>query len=171
MLVLCLAWSSILKAEAKFSSETLFALWHTTWICTTDDTNLRSHACENLESFAEFILLSFQLFIRLGRLAQVILFVSWILKFLVSERPSYSCNAIRKIQMSILIFVSLNRRICCVWSWHYTLLNNFPSDFKLNLRGLSPPANYTYRAIAACRRNYCQLLRIQSATWSAWWIH
>jgi hypothetical protein len=36
------------------------------------------------------------------------------------------------------------------------------------LRGLSPQANYTDRATAACRRSYCQLLRIEGATWSAW---
>jgi hypothetical protein len=31
-------------------------------------------------------------------------------------------------------------------------------------RGLSPQANYTVRAITACRRSYCQLLRIEGAT-------
>jgi hypothetical protein len=38
------------------------------------------------------------------------------------------------------------------------------------LCGLSPWANYTYRATAACRRSDCQLLRIKGATWSAWRI-
>jgi hypothetical protein len=38
---------------------------------------------------------------------------------------------------------------------------------KTKLHGLSPRANYTDRAHAACRRSECQLLRIQSATWSA----
>jgi hypothetical protein len=33
--------------------------------------------------------------------------------------------------------------------------------------GLSPRANYTDRATAACRRSECQLLRIEGATWSA----
>jgi hypothetical protein len=43
-----------------------------------------------------------------------------------------------------------------------------PGDKKQNkLRGLSPRANYTDRAAAACRRIYCQLLRIEGATWSA----
>jgi hypothetical protein len=32
---------------------------------------------------------------------------------------------------------------------------------------LSPRANYTDRATAACRRSDCQLLRIEGATWSA----
>jgi hypothetical protein len=35
------------------------------------------------------------------------------------------------------------------------------------LHGLSPRANYTDRATAACRRSKCQLLLIKGATWSA----
>jgi hypothetical protein len=35
------------------------------------------------------------------------------------------------------------------------------------LHGLSPRANYTDRATAACRRSDCQLLRIEGAMWSA----
>jgi hypothetical protein len=35
------------------------------------------------------------------------------------------------------------------------------------LHGLSPRANYTDPATAACRRSDCQLLRIKGATWSA----
>jgi hypothetical protein len=38
---------------------------------------------------------------------------------------------------------------------------------KTKLHGLSPQANYTDRATAACRRSECQLLRIEGATWSA----
>jgi hypothetical protein len=38
---------------------------------------------------------------------------------------------------------------------------------KKKLHGLSPRANYTDRATAACRRSDCQLLRIEGATWSA----
>jgi hypothetical protein len=38
---------------------------------------------------------------------------------------------------------------------------------KKKFHGLSPRANYTDRATAACRRSACQLLRIDSATWSA----
>jgi hypothetical protein len=33
---------------------------------------------------------------------------------------------------------------------------------KTKLRGASPQANYTDRATAACRRSFCQLLRIES---------
>jgi hypothetical protein len=43
-------------------------------------------------------------------------------------------------------------------------------ETKTKLRGLSPRANYTDRATAACRRNDCQLLRIEGATWSTWRI-
>jgi hypothetical protein len=32
---------------------------------------------------------------------------------------------------------------------------------------LSPLANYTYRGTAACRRSYCQLMRIEGVIWSA----
>jgi hypothetical protein len=41
---------------------------------------------------------------------------------------------------------------------------------KTKLHGLSPRANYTDRATAACRRSDCQLLRIEGAMWSACWI-
>jgi hypothetical protein len=39
---------------------------------------------------------------------------------------------------------------------------------KKKLHGLSPRANYTDRATAACRRSDCQLVRIEGATWSVW---
>jgi hypothetical protein len=38
---------------------------------------------------------------------------------------------------------------------------------KTKLHGLSPRANYTDRATAACRRSDCQPMRIEGATWSA----
>jgi hypothetical protein len=38
---------------------------------------------------------------------------------------------------------------------------------KLKLHGLSPRANYTDRATAACRRSDCQHVRTEGATWSA----
>jgi hypothetical protein len=38
---------------------------------------------------------------------------------------------------------------------------------KTKLHGLSPRANYTDRATAACQRSDCQLVRIEGATWSA----
>jgi hypothetical protein len=41
---------------------------------------------------------------------------------------------------------------------------------KLNSVAFSPQANYTDRATAACRRSWCQLLRIEGVVWSAQWI-
>jgi hypothetical protein len=38
---------------------------------------------------------------------------------------------------------------------------------KTELRGLSPQASYTERATAACRRSYCQLLRVEDVAWLA----
>jgi hypothetical protein len=37
----------------------------------------------------------------------------------------------------------------------------------LLLQGMSPRANYTDRATAACQRSNCQILGIKGATWSA----
>jgi hypothetical protein len=37
---------------------------------------------------------------------------------------------------------------------------------KTKLHDLSPRANYTYRATAACQRSDCQLLRIEGATYT-----
>jgi hypothetical protein len=34
------------------------------------------------------------------------------------------------------------------------------------LRGRSPQANYTDRATAACRRSWCQPLRVEGVAWS-----
>jgi hypothetical protein len=41
---------------------------------------------------------------------------------------------------------------------------------KTKLHGPSPRANYTDRATAACQRSDCQLVRRESAMWSAWRI-
>jgi hypothetical protein len=40
-------------------------------------------------------------------------------------------------------------------------------NVKKKIHGLSPRANYTDRATAACRRSDCQLLWIEDATWTA----
>jgi hypothetical protein len=45
-----------------------------------------------------------------------------------------------------------------------------PQKKKTKLHGLSPQANYTDRATAACRRSDCQLVQIEGARWSAWRI-
>jgi hypothetical protein len=38
---------------------------------------------------------------------------------------------------------------------------------KLNSVAFGPQANYTDRATAACRRSWCQFLRIEGVVWSA----
>jgi hypothetical protein len=43
-------------------------------------------------------------------------------------------------------------------------------DQNAKLRGLSPLGNYTDRATVACRRRWCQFLRIEGATWLTWRI-
>jgi hypothetical protein len=52
---------------------------------------------------------------------------------------------------------------------HERILYNYILNIKLKtkLHGLSPRANYTDRATAACRRSDWQILRIEDATWSA----
>jgi hypothetical protein len=56
----------------------------------------------------------------------------------------------------------------CFTFQHWTLYDM--NETKTKLHGLSPRANYTDRATAACRRSECQLLRIEGATWSVWRI-
>jgi hypothetical protein len=68
-----------------------------------------------------------------------------------------------------------NRLLCsCLFNLNIifdtTSFNIIWSKLKTKLHGLSPRANYTDRATAACRRSNCQLLRIEGATWSAWRI-
>jgi hypothetical protein len=43
----------------------------------------------------------------------------------------------------------------------------FVTHKQKHLRGLSPRSNYPDRATAACRRSYCQRLRIEDVAWSA----
>jgi hypothetical protein len=52
----------------------------------------------------------------------------------------------------------------------YCLSNISHNPLPIKHHGLSPRANYTDRATAACQRSDCQLLRIEGATWSAWRI-
>jgi hypothetical protein len=49
--------------------------------------------------------------------------------------------------------------------WH--LVTDKFSKLLKKLRGFSPRVNCTDRATATCRRNYCQLLRIEDVAWSA----
>jgi hypothetical protein len=53
---------------------------------------------------------------------------------------------------------------------HHKIFKSFLSYgivLKTKLHGLSPQANYTDRATAACQRSDCQLVWIEGATWSA----
>jgi hypothetical protein len=50
---------------------------------------------------------------------------------------------------------------------HITSIFYLCCNVKKKLHGLSPRANYTDRATAACRRSDCQLPWIEGATWSA----
>jgi hypothetical protein len=52
--------------------------------------------------------------------------------------------------------------LCDQWGCH-----DITKLKKTKLHGLSPRANYTDRATAACRRSDCQLVRIEGATRSA----
>jgi hypothetical protein len=63
-------------------------------------------------------------------------------------------------------FLWKGNKICVVTQ----ALENTVYLIKKNLHGLSPRANYTDQATAACRRSDCQLVRIEGATWSAWRI-
>jgi hypothetical protein len=63
------------------------------------------------------------------------------------------------------VFTAVTIRNSEVLSWSQTRLKL--EKTKIKLHGLSPRANYTFRATAACRRSDCQLLRIEDATWSA----
>jgi hypothetical protein len=57
--------------------------------------------------------------------------------------------------------------------YNVTVFISIPDEnalLKTKLRGLSPRANYTERETAACRQSYCQLLRLDGATWSKWRI-
>jgi hypothetical protein len=50
------------------------------------------------------------------------------------------------------------------------IFNLISSEKNSKLHGLTPRSNCADRATAACGRSDCQLLRIEGATWSAWWI-
>jgi hypothetical protein len=68
----------------------------------------------------------------------------------------------------------LNANTCNLCSVHSNIWQvrlTFPlCMYKKKLHGLSPRANYTDRATAACQRSDRQLFRTEGATWSAWRI-
>jgi hypothetical protein len=67
-------------------------------------------------------------------------------------------------------FCSVVYRSIASFRGNYFHFQFCPSTDKKKLHGLSQRANYTDRETAACRQSYCQLLRIEDATWSAWRI-
>jgi hypothetical protein len=79
-------------------------------------------------------------------------------KFTVSKK-TYTYYNLNNIAV---IFINVSKLIS---SLRYVV--TYPQK---KLHSLSPRANYTDRATATCRRSDCQLLRIKSATWSAWWV-
>jgi hypothetical protein len=81
------------------------------------------------------------------------------------------CSSHDSLLLSFCYFVFLLPAMCIFLSILlvlYAVEANVTCNIKLN--GLSPRANYTDRATAACRRSDCQLVRIEGATWSAWRI-
>jgi hypothetical protein len=82
------------------------------------------------------------------------------------------CNT-RRCHLEDLLETLYNPQSCrshAFTVWWVILIGKvmFLKKLKTKLHGLSPRANYTDRATAACRRSDCQLLRIEGATWSAW---
>jgi hypothetical protein len=65
-----------------------------------------------------------------------------------------------RIEPKLLVHTACN--VAC----ELTELSHQKLIFKKILRGFSPQANYTDRATAACRRSYCQLLRIEGVALS-----
>jgi hypothetical protein len=60
MLVSCLSYSSTLKMEANYSSETSVEFQYTTWHYILEDITLHNHRCENLKiSYDNFLFVVF----------------------------------------------------------------------------------------------------------------
>jgi hypothetical protein len=83
----------------------------------------------------------------------------------------HRCNNFKRYSVCTELIVACSWRYSGIF-WTATAATVFCRFLsrKKKLHGLSPRANYTNRATAACRRSDCQLLRIEGATWSAWRI-
>jgi hypothetical protein len=71
-----------------------------------------------------------------------------------------------------ILYVFMCKYLCLIFAFIFpsNLSTRSRAEHKTKqnkLHGLSPRANYTDLATAACRRSDCQLLRIKGATWSA----
>jgi hypothetical protein len=76
-------------------------------------------------------------------------------------RQCYRSSWDQKTQRTIL----KDDRVTCVYCY-----TTYIYIYIYKTHGLSPRANYTNRATAACWRSDCQFLRIEGVTWSAWRI-
>jgi hypothetical protein len=93
-----------------------------------------------------------------------------------SQAPAPTTEAkMRLVQVNEIMRLSVMMWIRTAYDFYWLILlecikwqRGIDRHTKKKLHGLSPRANYTDRATAACRRSDCQLLRIEGATWSAW---
>jgi hypothetical protein len=76
------------------------------------------------------------------------------------------CEKIQKMTIKTKLLVT-SSIVCYTLSEGWDSKSLSSTTKKNKLHGLSPRANNTDRATAACRRSECQLLRIEDATWSA----
>jgi hypothetical protein len=138
----------------------------------------------NFESHTQ--LCSMLIDVRLGLISQLLYNV---IKLKLLRCNNFACCCCIVLQFSVTgqfqdFLVSIPMRayssvVCCCscvllcrysqrWSWNYMFWNISPCKKKLH--GLSPRANLTDRATAACRRSNWKRLRIEGATWLAWRI-
>jgi hypothetical protein len=80
---------------------------------------------------------------------------------------SVEFNNVLGLRFSLRLKLTEPKALSILSNKYSILIEFFIIVIKKKLHGLSPRANYTDRATAACRRSDCQLLRIDGATWSA----
>jgi hypothetical protein len=105
-----------------------------------------------------------------------ILFIVCLLGYSLCDRAleentcytSFFLKTLQFITARLSFIILFHPVILILVTWFLRWLNK--TKTKTKLHGLSPLANYTDRATAACRRSDCQLVRIKGATWSAWRI-
>jgi hypothetical protein len=107
-------------------------------------------------------------------------YLSYPLLWVVVNPTNLCCVFVLSFQMwahKPTITFRIEKRYKCIWLKELWCINTFMNvttahnkqtnkQTNNKLHGLSPRANYTNRATAACRRSDCQLLRIRGATWS-----
>jgi hypothetical protein len=91
------------------------------------------------------------------------------------DRACFKYKIMDNVQNCDSLWMCLDAIICFLFNnvtyiaYYMEVKRNYVIN-KKNSVVLSPRANYTDRATAACRRSDSQLLRIEGATWSAWRI-